>query len=63
MLYKSINSARYPYTHQSHVYCGRLVEEPDENFVSGTINYMRYLVEKLCEYQNLAGRNISMDRL
>ena len=63
MLYKSINSARYRYTHQSHVYCGRLVEEPDENFVSGTINNVKYLVVKLSEYQNLTGRNISMDRL
>ena len=63
MLNKSINSTRYPYTHQSHVYCGRLVEEPDENFVLGTINYVKYLIEKLSEYQNLTGRNISMGRL
>ena len=41
MLYKSINSARYPFTHQSHVYCGKLEQEPDENYVSGTINYVK----------------------
>ena len=63
MLYKSINSARYPFTHQSHVYCGKPEQEPDENYVSGTINYVKYLVEKFSEHQNLTGRNISMDRL
>ena len=46
MLYKSINAARYPFTHQSHFYCGKPGQEPDENYVSGTINYVKYLVEK-----------------
>ena len=63
MLYKSINSARYPFTHQSHVYCGKPEQEPDGNYVSGTINYVKYLVAKFSEHQNLTGRNISMDRL
>ena len=42
MLYKSINSARYPFTHQSHVYCGKPEQESDESYVSGTINYVKY---------------------
>ena len=63
MLYKSINSARYPFTHQSHVYFGKPEQEPNEIYVSGTINYVKYLVEKFSEHQNLTGRNISMDRL
>ena len=63
ILFKSINSARYPYTHQTHVYCGKPVDEPTEHYVSGTYNYITYLVDKLCHHQNLCGRNISMDRL
>ena len=63
MLYKSINSAQYPFTHQSNVYCGKPEQEPDENYVFGTINYVKYLVGKFSEHQNLTERNISMDRL
>ena len=63
MLYKSINSARYPYTHHTHVYCGKPEGDPTDFYVSGTINYVKFLVEKLSSFQNLSGRNISMDRL
>ena len=63
MLFKSINSGRYPYIHQSVVYAGKPEGEPDEYYISGTFNYITRLVDKLCAYQNLGGRNISMDRL
>ena len=61
MLFKSINSGWYPYTHQSVVYAGKPEGEPDEYYISGTFNYITRLVDKLSAYQNLGGRNISMD--
>ena len=63
MLFKSINSARYPYTHQSHVYCGKPEGEPNEFYTAGTSNYVMFLVNKLSIHHNLSGRNLSMDRL
>ena len=44
ILYKPMNSARYPFTHQSHVHCGKPEQEPDENYFYGIINYVEYLV-------------------
>ena len=63
MLFKSINSATYPYTYQSHVYCVKPKGEPNEFYISGTENYIQYLVNKLSSYHNTRERNISMDRL
>ena len=63
LLFKSINCARYPYTYQSHVYCGKPQGDPNEHYVSGTFNYIVQLVNKLGNHHNLDGRNISMDRL
>ena len=64
LLFKSLNCARYPYTHQSHVYCGKPVEQVENNhYVQGTINYIKYLFEKLSAHHSLQGRNITMDRL
>ena len=63
MLFKSLNSGRYPYTYQSHVYCGKPEEQTGDFYVQGTINYIKYLVEKLSLHHSLHGRNITMDRL
>ena len=64
VLFKSLNCARYPYTYQSHVYCGKPeVSEDNQYYVQGTANYIKYLVEKLAKCHNLSGRNITMDRL
>ena len=63
MVFKSTNSATYPYTYQSYVYCGKPEGEPNEFYISGTENYIQYLVNKLSSYHNIRGRNISMDRL
>ena len=63
MLFKSINCSRYPYTYQSHVYCGKPEGEPNQFYIAGTNNYIKFLVEKLNGYHSLKGRNISMDRL
>ena len=45
------------------MYAGEPEGEPDEYYISGTFNYITRLVDKLSAYQNLGGRNISMDRL
>ena len=63
LLFKSLNSARYPYTYQTHVYCGKPTGTPDEYYVQGTVNYIKYLVSNLAKYHRLDGRNITMDRL
>ena len=64
LLFKSLNSARYPYTYQSHVYCGKPQDESSsDHYVQGTINYIKYLVEKLSAHHSIQGRNITMDRL
>ena len=63
MLFKSINSATYPYTYQSYVYCGKPKGEPNEFYISRTENYIQYLVNELSSYHDIRGRNISMDRL
>ena len=38
ILYKSINSAAFPYRYQSHVYCGKSEGTPNEFYISGTEN-------------------------
>ena len=64
VLFKSLNSARYPYTYQTHVYSGKPEEVTNESFyVQGTINYIKYLVEQLQKCHSLKGRNITMNRL
>ena len=55
-LFKSLNSARYPYTYQTHVHCGKAEEVTNESFyVQGTINYIKYLVEQLQKCHSLKG--------
>ena len=61
MLFKFLNYDRYSYT-QTHVYCGKPQGNPTEH-VCGTINYVKYLVDKLSSVHSLGGRNITMDRL
>ena len=62
--FKSFNSARYPYTYQTHVYSGKPEEVTSESFyVQGTINYIKYFFEQLQKCHSLKGRNITMDRL
>ena len=63
ILFKSMNSARYPYTYQSHVYSGKPTEKPNEFYVQGTENYIKFLVERLSQHHRLSGRNITIDRL
>ena len=48
LLFKSINGARYPYTHQSIVYSGKPAGEPNEFYNAVTINYIKQLGEEKC---------------
>ena len=63
MLYKSINSAAFPYTYQSHVYCRNPKCTPNEFYISGAENYIQYVVTNLPAYHDIRARNIAMDRL
>ena len=64
MLFISLNSARYPYSYQSHVYRGKREDpESSDHYVQGTINYIKFLVNKLLSHHSIHGRNITMDTL
>ena len=63
MFYKLINSAAFPYTYQSHVFCGESEGAPNWFYISGTKNYIQYLVTKLSGYHDIRGQNITIDRL
>lgn len=63
ILFKSLNCARYPYTHQTHAYSGKPTEAPDQFYIQGTANYIKFLVQRLSMHHSLIGRNITMDRL
>lgn len=63
LLYKSLNSVRYPYTFVTHIYSGKPKDEPNEHYVCGTENTVHYLVESMLRHGELRGRNISVDRL
>ena len=63
LLFKSVNSVKYGYTHVTTPYCGKPRENPTEYYVAGTEGIVKFLVVKLQEHVDLPGRNISFDRL
>ena len=63
LLFKSINSVTYAYTHCIIPYCGKPKEEPAEYYVKGVEETVKRLVQNLQKYVDLQGRNISFDRL
>ena len=63
ILFKSLNSARHPYTYQSIVYSAKPVGDPTDDYICGTAEYIKQLETKLQAYQRLQRRKISMDRL
>ena len=63
ILFKSLNCARYSYTHQTHEYSGKPAQAPNEFCIQGTANSIKFLVQKLSMYHSLAGRNIRMEHL
>ena len=42
---------------------GKPTGEPNKHCITGTINYIKYLVEHLSKHHDLLGRNITIDRL
>ena len=54
MLFKLLNSVRYLYTYQSHVYCGK-PEDPEssDHYIRRTINCIKFLVNKLLSHHRL----------
>jgi hypothetical protein len=63
ILFKSINAARYPYNFIAAPYSGKPVEEGGDYYVQGTEEIVKYLIERLENKVQLAGRNLSFDRL
>ena len=63
ILCKSSNDARYPYTYKSVPYASKPKSGQRPYYIKSPIDYVKYLVTKIEEQQNLHGRNISTDRL
>ncbi|XP_057296188.1 piggyBac transposable element-derived protein 3-like [Hydractinia symbiolongicarpus] len=63
ILFKSINAARDPYNFVAAPYSGRTIKEGGEYYVQGTEEIVKYLIGRLKNMTELAGRNISFDRL
>ena len=63
ILYRSISDGHVPYTYYTLPYAGKPEEITDDSeYVTGTDNYTKYLVEGLEQHVNLQGQKISMDR-
>ena len=62
-LFKSVNTARYPYTFISSPCSGKPKGEGGQCYIRGTDAIVHYLMEILSTNSRLAGRNISFDRL
>lgn len=62
ILFKSLNSARHPYTYQAVVYSGK-PQDPSEHHVQGILPTVQHLIEKVEVCSSLKGTNITMDRL
>ena len=66
LLLKTLNSAEYPYTYQSHVYAATPVGPPTCHYVNTTDEYILYLLDKVVEKgaeYSMRGCNITTDRL
>ncbi|XP_057293812.1 uncharacterized protein LOC130622372 [Hydractinia symbiolongicarpus] len=63
LLFKSLNSARYPYTYVTTPYSGKPQAGDGEFYRPGTENVTTYLINRLDSNQKLEGKNISFDRL
>lgn len=63
LLFKSLNSARYPYTYVTTPYAGKPQAGDGEFYRPGTENVTMYLINRLDSNQKLEGKNISFDRL
>lgn len=71
LLYRSVCDATVPYTYYSHAYAGRpeatkrdpAASDPALKYYINTVDdYSKYLITGLHNYQDISGRNISLDR-
>ena len=66
MVFRSINSSRFPFTYTTSVYAGRPLNYPSNNckfYVYGVEETVKSLIKNLEKNADLAGRNLSYDRL
>ena len=63
ILFKCLNDARYPYTYKPVPYASKPKSGQGPYYIKSIIDYVKYLVTKTEEQQNLHGRNISTDCL
>ena len=62
MLYRSLSDADVPYTYFTLSYNGKPDSPDNEYYVTGTDEYLRYLVNNFLSNNKLTGRNISLGR-
>ena len=67
LLFKELNEVRIPYIHRSEIYAGRpqIVEDnPASEYYNPTVEGVTLrLVDQVAKYQDVQGRNITMDNL
>ena len=61
ILYRSLNSARFPYTYQTAVYSGKPSTLPSPYYAQGISPTVKQLINDLEKHSSLDGVNISMD--
>jgi len=63
LLYKSVNSVRFPFTFRTAVYSGKPSGQPGPYYVRGSLATVQALISKVQASVDLSGRTISLDRL
>ena len=62
ILFRSVNTVKYPFTLQTSVYCDKPTGEPGPYYVHGVMPVVQSLVTNLSANVDLKGRNITMYR-
>ena len=63
ILFKSVNSVKYAYTHMAVVYAGKPVGTPGPYYTPGILPTVQSLMNNLMSIIDIQGTNITMDRL
>src|SRR6202020_2477415 len=62
LLFRNLNSVRFPYTFYTNVYAGKPKSDTPEYYITGNDNFVKNLVEGYERFHTLRGRNITTDR-
>ena len=62
MLYRSLSDAEVPYSYFTLSYNGKPDSPDNEYYVTGTDEYLKYLVNNFLSNNKFTGRNISLGR-